>query len=445
MTLRHLIACLFCFPLVAAPLDHSYFGFDTNSADNYTAFRNLEAYANSNGTVSVSFSTNGTYKVTLPTPGRGLQQGACQFSNVVGATIDAPGAEFYCTNMNGAGQAIFWLLRCTNTTISANLRGDHTADGSGVKGVWLVASNDNITLNLGTRQVYDGVRIGDWNDGPPALYTGNRDITIISTNVDTRYGVAAYLADTLNINCEAEGTAAADWGLRRCVYITGSSNVTAISRSKNAAVPDGVNVVSSAPGPYEPYHFGCSNVTFYCTDLGTTNDVSDSQKLFIMAIVSSHGYTNVSVSHDAIYASLTVPETAVGFTNNYTVGIQALLSDTAQHTYNLTLAGNVAHAMDNPKATILVNTYAYTKDLKTLNLTLEGFHDEDGSWDTVWILNTNTVFNGHGYNSTYSTNGTYGGFWLMGSNQVSQLFTDHGNPYRRVNAGTIRVGSVRGP
>ncbi len=360
----------------AAPLDASYFGFSTNAANNFTAMRALESYANGNGTLEVVFQP-GTYIVNLPTSAatgyRGLQQGACMLSNVTDLTIDATRAEFYCANMNGYGQSIFNLRSCSNVTINAHFRGEHRGETrDSVKAVYLVNSNSAVNLNLRTTRMYEAVRIGDWEEGAGVpLYEGNRDITVIATNLDTFYGVAVNLANNVTITNESVGTIANNFGAHRSVYIAGSSNITAYSWCRDLNVHDGCNLITTAPAAIPPYHYGGSNITLYATDMGTTNWIT-SQSLAKLGVVSS-SVSATNITHQRIHIIVDAPSTATIRTNNYTVAIHSLGTNAAHTFTNITVSGKVERGPSNTKPTIYVDSSLV--GLSSLQLSLDRFYD----------------------------------------------------------------------
>lgn len=446
MSTRLISSLLLATAACAAPLDHSYFGFDDQGSgvENFTAFRNLEAYANSNGSASVVFSTNGTYAMTLPKSDedgyRGLQQGACMLSNVTGFIVDAPGATFFCTNQNGYGQSVFQLKSCTNIDINARFMGVAPSSAS-IASIHLWSSNSYATCRLHATLMHDGVRVGQWDDptnSASSIYLGNQQITIYGTNVDSEYGVAAYLTDGMTINYRSEGTEANGWGSSRCAYLTGCSNVVAHSWTKNMHVADGCNIIGSAPCADPPYHYGCSNVVLYAVDTGTTNYVA-SQSLAKINIVSSSAATT-NIVHEAIHIDVTVPASATGFTNNSVLDFGCLGAG-ASHVYsNITLSGAIVRQPDNIQATIYrTGTAPSGVGLAYLGFAMEGFHD-DTNYPTTYTMtcyDTNVTVRGVAYNSDVN-------LIYLKAGAPQQTFTDYGY-LRRLRATTIRAGTLRGP
>lgn len=359
----------------AATFDASYFGFSTNAANNFTAMRALESYANSNGTVAVVFQP-GTYIVSLPISGellyRGVQRGACEFTRVTGVSIDAANAEFYTTNLNSSEQSIFRFKSCTNITVNAQFRGLHIGMGTGIKSVHLVSSNTAATLNIKSTRMWDGVRIGDYADPLAApTYEGNNNITVIATNTDTYYGVVANLAKDLNIMCESIGTSVSGFGAHRSVYIAGCTNVVVRSYFLNLNVPDGCNLITSAPSGLSPHHFGSSNVTLYATDIGSTNNVKFQSVAKLGVVTSSVSATNIVHKH--IQIQVNAPSTATVRTNNYTIAIGSLGTGAAHVFEDITLSGTVQRGPSNTQPTIYIESNLV--GLSRLQLALNRFYD----------------------------------------------------------------------
>jgi hypothetical protein len=374
-----------------ATLDASYFGFSTNAANNFQAMRALEAYVNTKAGVAVTFQP-GTYVVSLPgsaDPGyRGMQQAACMLTGVSGATIDAASAEFYCTNLDSE-QAIFQFRSCTNIILNAQFRGEHQpVPTSGVKSVHLVSSNSAVNINIRTTKMYDGVRIGNYED-PSVIatptYDGNGNITVVATNLDTYYGVAAYLARDLNITCQSVGTSANGFGAYRCVYLNGCSNVMAYSYCRDLAVPDGCNIIGSGPSALSPYHFGASNVTMYAMDLGSTNNVLYQSLVKLGVVTSSVSATNITLQNIRIIVN--APSTSTIRPNLYTVAIGSLGTGAAHVYTNITISGTVGRGPSNRSPAIKVESTL--AGLAVLQLALDGFYDPSApTQDTVMVASS---------------------------------------------------------
>ena len=337
--------------------------------------RVMETYANSNHGVSVTFNP-GTYVVNLPVSGepgyRGLQQGACMMADVSGVTIDAANAEFYCTNLNSSEQSVFRLKSCTNVTINAQFRGVHTGFGPGTKAIHLVSNNSAVKLKVKTTRMWDGVSIGDYADPFAApTYEGNHNITVTATNTDTFYGVVAWLTRDINIVSESEGTSANSFGAHRNVYIAGCTNVLAHSYFKNLNVPDGCNLITSAPSAVSPHHFGCSNVTLYATDTGTTHYVQYQSVVKLGVITSPVSATNIQHKHIQIH--VVAPSTTTMRTNNYAIAIGSLGAG-AEHSFDdITLSGTFERGPSNIQATVQIESNLI--GLSSLQLILNDFHD----------------------------------------------------------------------
>ena len=424
---------------MSAPVDASTFGFDTAADDNYAAFQAMEDYANTNGTADIVFGTAGQYKVTLPA---GAGVGAAWFTNVTGLAIDAGDAEFYCTNLVATTKGILKFTSCTNVSVRANFLGEHTgAEVDSMSAIHLVGSNDTVSLNVVARQVRYAVKVGDYElpEATPT-YTGNRNITVVCTNYDCTYGVAFYLVDGGGITNYSEGTVTGSFGSDRATYLTGCSNVTAKSTSKNLHITDAVVVVGSAPSASPPYHFGCSNITLTIVDAGTTNEISG-QHLLGINIVSGHSAIDTNVIHNGVNATITVPSIATGFSTNKIVKFSSVGTNAAHVFTNITLRGNFARQAENTSgagSSTLYMTHSGLYGLSALYLTLDDFHDDLDYPDeyTGYFSSTNTTIRVTAYNSDLCK-------FYFGNTNIQSL-TDYGE-YRRLRTTTLRAGTLRGP
>lgn len=390
------ILLLVCLNLKA--IDASFFGFDPNSADNDPAFALLEQYANSNKTVTMTFATGGVYNVTIPSGRIGAGQGAAMISRCTNVVIDANNVEFYCTNLvSSGGSSIFNFRFCTNVTITGRFRGDHTGStSSGVKSVYLQCSNYNFTINTVNNGMFDGTRIGDFEDATfgKTFFAGNSTINVTNISTNTQFSVAVYLSDNININSTTVGTSG-NYGSYRNVYISGSGHITAVANSLNAASQDSVDLITTAPAFMAPQHFGCSNVTFYATDLGSTNPIAF-QNLVGFGVVSSTS-TNVSIVHTNIDLTVSLVQNANTWTNNYMVAIQSY-GTSASHAFSFTLRGTNNHS-STPRVNIkpCIEAYNNNAGLAYVSMTLTNFYDYTLGTapepTTVEFLSTNAAAN----------------------------------------------------
>jgi len=358
--------------LPAATLTATYFGFDTNAADNYSAMQRLGNYASTNRSVSVAFAP-GRYMITMSS----ARMAACLIAGATNVLIDAPAAEFFSTNLNTEGYCVFAFISCTNVTLNARFRGLHSSGDSsrdGLTSVLLLASNNTARLNVTTLRMFDGVRIGGLED--PAfvsrpVYEGNRNITVTATNVDTYYGVPAYLADGLTITNVSVGTSSNGFCAHRSVYLIGCTNALAYSYSRDLNVPDGCNIIGTTPAVVPPYHFGSSNITLYATDLGSTNNALYQSLVKLQVVTSS--VTNISTGIKRIRIHVTAPSTATVRTNSFTVDIGSLGSQAAHRYEDITISGTVARGPFSTAPTMVIDTA--DGGLAYLQITLADYHE----------------------------------------------------------------------
>ena len=383
ITAHHDIAVTFSPCTTDCVLDSTYFGFDANAANNYNAMRAMEDYANSNGSIAVRFRP-GTYTVQLPASGepgyRGGGQGACSMANVNGVTIDASQAVFYTPSGGDitkdiTEQSLFLFNGCNDINIKANFKGVHQGHTHlGIKGIYLKSNNSNADLTITSERMFDGIRVGNWEDpaqvsGP--IYEGNHDITIDIKSVDTYYTAALYLTNNATITSEAKGTAEGNYGAYRAVYLNGCTNVNATSKTMDMNVSDGVNIIGSAPQWSLPQHVGCSNITMNATDMGTTHYVQYQSLVKLNVVTSS--VIDTSIIHKNININVDIKETDTIWTNNRAVAIGAI-GEGASHRYeDVTISGTVDRQTANTSSAISVETLV--QGLSYFGLTLRGFHD----------------------------------------------------------------------
>ena len=363
-----------------AEINASVFNFGTAQANNYTNMLSMSAYATSNGCMNVKFDS-GTYNVNLPISGdpifRGYSVGAFEVTNLYDITINATSAQFHNTNgVDWTEAALFWFSGCTNTTINAKLSGAHTStDANGVKGVWFRNDNVGITCNLVTSNLWDGVRIGQYiYQSSTDDFYGNRDIKIVSTNTDTYYGVVVMMVANAEIDAYCSGTAEGTFGLHRSVYIAGSTNVVASSRSINANVQDGVNIICITPVINPPYNQGCTNLTLYAEDLGSTNNVLYQSLVKINVVSSDRQATNGT--HNGIHVNVKAFSSATVRTNPYsTVCFGSMgTAGTTSHTFtNIVISGSVGRVTSYTRPAIVAESSLV--GIGNLYLDLSDFHD----------------------------------------------------------------------
>jgi len=365
-------------------LNASTFGFDPAAANNFAAMQAMATYANTQKTIKVRFLP-GTYTITLPeTSGNGYAAGslsACPMANVTGVWIDASQATLFVTNdTTRTDNSLFRFDGCSNLDINANFLGAHTGlTGSGVKGLYLKSNNTHAKLTFTAKQMFDGVRIGNWEDpavAPTPVFEGNQDITVNCTTTDTYYSVAAFLTDTMTITSHAIGTQAGKYGAHRAVYLDGCSNVTATSDTCDLAVGDGVNIIGTAPMAVAPFHAGSSNISLTCNDLGTTHYVA-SQCLVKMNVVTS-STEDVPTITDNIQMDVHVNPSGTVWTANRVFAAGSVSVDQLPHHRftNISLSGTVdrdASYVATMSPTIHVENI--TVGMLSFDLTLKNFHD----------------------------------------------------------------------
>jgi len=267
MIKRFLATLCACGSLAAATYTEGDFGFDAEAADNWAAMKALEAHFAAGGDGDTITFTNGIYNIiSLGNPFVAIS-GRSDF------TIDAPGAWFREVTWHGSRDPkrhVFRLTSCTNVSLTANFEGRQygVEVTNSISGVRLVNFNTNITVKGLGSNLWDFIRIGDYNGGVSTVTKPQYNITVATTNWNCEYGVIAYLANDLIVTNRSEGLAVGGFSLGRATYLQAITNATIVSRSKNSAKTSHVNLLTT--GGYGGDHFGCENVTIYATDEGST-------------------------------------------------------------------------------------------------------------------------------------------------------------------------------
>jgi hypothetical protein len=365
----------------------STYGFVTSDATGLTNLAALYTWrdaANTAGFTFIKFAP-GNYNIKVPHVGDpgyiGSSGPVALFTGILAGVVDAGQATFTFLSDDRPSLGMICFEASSNIDIVIkNMIGSHsgtttTGAGSGVRGMWLTRGNSNFDITFRAQTMFEGIRIAEYEDpaSPPAsTMEGNHDINVWCSVVDTFYGVPCYLASNLIIYCESKGTPAGNYGCYRAVYLTGCSNVRAVSRTQNMSTPDGVNIIGSAPRLANPQHIGCTNIWLDATDLGTNRYVQY-QYLVKMAIVSctvsniSAAFSNINVN-----VSLTMSATVWGANSVVAFGAGAALP-TGAHTFQMNLSGLVKRLSYIADATIKQESTPVGLTSVTLNLI--NFHD----------------------------------------------------------------------
>jgi hypothetical protein len=363
-------------------IDAARFGFSTASPNNYYALNEMARYLSNRTRVRVIFAP-GTYTITFPRQGDvnygGAGQSACWINGASNIILDAGNSEFYVTNadINFFEQSVFKFSDSASVRINANFRGEHTGIiTNGVKAVYLYSNNSNFTIVENSVRMYDGVRIGQYEDpinNPIPVSEGNHDINVVITSTDTYYTVAMYLAENVSVVSDAKGTSEGNYGAHRAVYVTGSNNVDVVSLSRNMNVQDGCNIIGSAPAAIPPYHFGSTNINMRAIDTGT-DEYLQYQTLVKINVVNS-SKNSVSITHSDINVYVDVNSSSTLWRNNCTFEIGSGGSSASHRFENITVSGYNRRpgARSNDKPLICVDTLM--EGLSYLQLKLDNLHD----------------------------------------------------------------------
>jgi hypothetical protein len=292
--------------------------------------------------------------------------------------LDGSKATFLVSNDAGPRAWIVQFVGAKNITLNLNWQGtNHTDDTNGIGGVWFTGGNSAIDYSYTGYKMFDCVRVGEGED--PAItastvYEGNHDFNLRGFCVDVYYGAAVYLTSNVNIWLEiSRSTFGADTSYR-AVYLEACNNVRAVSRSKNMAVPDGVNCICIGPRYTSPQMVGCTNIWLDATDLGTTQLVAY-QRLVKVYQVTTTNLKNTSANQDNIHINVTLTMSATVWGSNPVVTFSSLGDQgTCLNTYtNVFVSGRVTRLVANNYRLLAVDSDC--TGLSSLGLTVINFHD----------------------------------------------------------------------
>jgi hypothetical protein len=377
---------LSAYALCAATYTEGDFGFDAEAADNWAALKALETHFASGGDGDTVTFTNGVYTIiSTGTPMIGL-------TNRSNVTIDGPGATF--KEVSATSWRYLWHLRsCTNMVFNLNFEGRQWGDSSSdfqtnsFTALYLQDSNSNVRIATAAQQVYDVVRIGNYNAGSGSSFGGNTNIHVVTTNLNSRYGVAAYLTSGLYVTNKSEGTVAADWAAHRAVYLAGVTNATIYTQSKNLNVSESGTMLMTTIG-YGGQHFGCEGINLFAEDLGSDKTTSARNFVILSSQQSNAGsWETAAVTNRNINIDLTLEHPAFNVANRYAVLI-------------------MAH-----------NRSGYTGDVRFENVTISGTYDRSD----LSGVNTNP--------SIY----VWSRPWLMGGTMSIERFYETQKPGQTLN------------
>jgi len=287
--MKYLLSLLIALPLLSQTIfDESDFGFDADAADNWTAMKALETYANAaTAPFTVNFAAGIYTNVWV-----GTSTHACDLDGVVGMTINGPEATLF-TEHHNQNATFFRFQNSSNITLRLNFRGE-TIYNSGevqlnpsVKSIFLTRSNVNFDVDASFTRVYDGLRFGQYvtSRTSPTYYLGNSNIVFKARSTNTHYTFIAYLGQNMDIDVYAEGTAEANWAAHRGVYLSGSSNARVSVIGKNIRWVHAILTTTASQLP--PYHIGNTNITIYAKDTGTTQGPGSGRTLVAFSVVEN--------------------------------------------------------------------------------------------------------------------------------------------------------------
>jgi len=342
---------LVCGVARAATYTEGDFGFDAEAADNFAALEAMAAGLADGDTVTF---TNGVYSLTIVTNATSdrYYRGGAILDGLSNVTIDAPGATFHAdtwdVHFSDKHRSIFLLKSCTNVTLRLKLSGEQTGNVTQYApiGVNVWSNCANISVSCIATGLHSSVRIGGATSIGAQVH--NTNISVVSTNYDTMYGIEVRSSSDSTVTNYSVGTSGRGYALHRALYIAGATNITAHSWARDANVSDGVHLVTSQRNG-ESIHGGSSNVTLTATDLGTTYYPSRSRKFAKVGIVTS-GVSSTPTTHSDITFNLSVVSDGSLWPSNHLFALGSV-GTTPAHTFErITISGTWDRLADTGNA-----------------------------------------------------------------------------------------------